>query len=48
MVRVSNLAGAGIVDASVLCVAGAPMLGFSQECVSWDLCPAQGMCLFSG
>lgn len=31
MVRVSNLAGAGIVDASVLCVADAPMLGFSQE-----------------
>lgn len=29
MVRFSNLAGVGIIDASVLCVADALMLGFS-------------------
>lgn len=28
----------------VFCVADAPVLGFSQECISWDFCSAQGRC----
>ena len=43
-VRVSDLAGAGVIDASILCVTDAPALGFSQRCVSGDLRPAWGMC----